>query len=123
MDVLTQVGGFEIAGIAGFILGSAAAQTPVVIDGVISGAGALLAYRMSPAAGDYMFLSHRSQEPAHELLFKEIDQSPLFDFGMRLGEGTGAVIGMNLIEAGAKIYSEMATFEKAGVSKKNNDAT
>ena len=123
LDILTKVGGFEIAGIAGFILGSAAARTPVVIDGVISGAGALLAHRMSPAAGDYMFLSHRSQEPAHEVLFKEIDQSPLFDFGMRLGEGTGAVIGMNLLEAGTKIYSEMATFEKAGVSKKNNDAT
>ena len=118
MDVLAKVGGFEIAGIAGFILGSAVARTPVVIDGVISGAGALLAYRMNHAAGDYMFLSHRSQEPAHEVLFKEIDQSPLFDFGMRLGEGTGAVIGMNLLEAGAKIYSEMATFEKAGVSKK-----
>jgi len=82
----------------------------------------LLACRMNCAAGDYMFLAHRSQEPAHEVLFKQIDQSPLFDFGMRLGEGTGAVIGMNLLEAGAKIYSEMATFEKVGVSKKNNDA-
>jgi nicotinate-nucleotide--dimethylbenzimidazole phosphoribosyltransferase len=113
------VGGFEIAGIAGFILGSAAVRTPVVIDGVISGAGALIAYRLNPAAGDYMFMSHRSREPAHDVLFDEIKQEALFDFGMRLGEGTGAVIGMNLLEAGVKIFSEMATFENAGVSNKS----
>jgi nicotinate-nucleotide--dimethylbenzimidazole phosphoribosyltransferase len=121
LDVLAKVGGFEIAGIAGFILGSAAARTPVVIDGVISGAGALIAHRLSPAAGDYMFLSHRSQEPAHEVVFDQIKQEALFDFGMRLGEGTGAIIGMSLLEAAVKIYSEMATFENAGVSNKSND--
>jgi nicotinate-nucleotide--dimethylbenzimidazole phosphoribosyltransferase len=119
LDVLAKVGGFEIAGIAGFILGSAAVRTPVVIDGVISGAGALIAYRLNPAAGDYMFMSHRSREPAHDVLFDEIKQEALFDFGMRLGEGTGAVIGMNLLEAGVKIFSEMATFENAGVSNKS----
>jgi nicotinate-nucleotide--dimethylbenzimidazole phosphoribosyltransferase len=121
LDVLAKVGGFEIAGIAGFILGSAAARTPVVIDGVISGAGALIAHRLSPAAGDYMFMSHRSQEPAHEVVFDQIKQEALFDFGMRLGEGTGAIIGMSLLEAAVKIYSEMATFENAGVSNKSND--
>jgi nicotinate-nucleotide--dimethylbenzimidazole phosphoribosyltransferase len=121
LDVLAKVGGFEIAGISGFILGSAAAGTPVVIDGVISGAAALIAYRMNPAAGDYMFMSHCSQEPAHQVIFEQIGQEPLFDFGMRLGEGTGAVIGMNILEASVKIYSEMATFKKAGVSGKNND--
>jgi nicotinate-nucleotide--dimethylbenzimidazole phosphoribosyltransferase len=121
LDVLAKVGGFEIAGIAGFILGSAAARTPVVIDGVISGAGALIAHRLSPAAGDYMFMSHRSQEPAHEVAFDQIKQEALFDFGMRLGEGTGAIIGMSILEAAVKIYSEMATFENAGVSNKSND--
>lgn len=120
IDVLAKVGGFEIAGIAGFVLGCAASQAPVVIDGVISGAGALVAYRMNPSAGDYMFLSHRSQEPAHRVLFEEIQQTPLFDFEMRLGEGTGAVIGMSLVEAGVKIYSEMASFESAGVSSQKN---
>jgi nicotinate-nucleotide--dimethylbenzimidazole phosphoribosyltransferase len=121
LDVLAKVGGFEIAGICGFILGSAASRTPVVIDGVISGAGALIAHRLNPTAGDYMFMSHRSQEPAHEVVFDQVQQQALFDFEMRLGEGTGAIIGMNLLEAGVKIYSEMATFENAGVSNKNVD--
>lgn len=120
MDVLAKLGGFEIAGITGLILGAAAARTPVVIDGVISGAGALIAHRLNSAAGDYMFMSHRSQEPAHQALFDQTGQKPLFDFDMRLGEGTGAVIGMNLLEAGVKIYSEMATFKSAGVSNRNN---
>ena len=118
LDILAKVGGFEIAGIAGFILGSAAARTPVVIDGVISGAAALIAYRMNPVVADYIFMSHRSQEPAHELLFNQINQEALFDFGMRLGEGTGAVIGMSILEAAVKIYSEMATFGNSGVSNK-----
>ncbi len=121
LEVLAKVGGFEIAGISGFILGSAAARTPVVIDGVISGAGALIAHRLNPAAGDYMFMSHRSQEPAHEVLFAQVKQEALFDFGIRLGEGTGAVIGMNILEAAVKIYSEMATFENSGVSNKSNN--
>jgi nicotinate-nucleotide--dimethylbenzimidazole phosphoribosyltransferase len=121
LDVLAKVGGFEIAGISGFILGSAASRTPVVIDGVISGAGALIAHRLNPATGDYMFMSHRSREPAHEVIFDQVQQEALFDFGMRLGEGTGAIIGMNLLEAGVKIFSEMATFENAGVSNKNID--
>ena len=121
LDVLAKVGGFEIAGISGFILGSAAARTPVVIDGVISGAGALIAHRLNPAVGDYMFMSHHTQEPAHEVLFDQVKQEPLFNFEMRLGEGTGAVIGMNLLEAAAKIYSQMATFENAGVSQKNGE--
>ncbi len=118
LEVLAKVGGFEIAGICGFILGSAESRTPVVIDGVISGAGALIAHRLNPAAGDYMFMSHRSREPAHRVVLEQLQQEALFDFGMRLGEGTGAVIGMNLLEAGVKIFSEMATFENAGVSGK-----
>ena len=121
LDVLAKVGGFEIAGICGFILGSAVSHTPVVIDGLISGAAALIAQRLNPAVGDYMFMSHRSKEPAHTVVLDQIQQEPLFDFGMRLGEGTGAVVGMSLLEAGVKIFSEMATFEDAGVSNKNND--
>jgi len=121
LDVLAKLGGFEIAGIAGFILGSAASRTPVVIDGVISGSSALIAHRLNPAVGDYMFMSHRSQEPAHAVVFDQVQQEALFDFEMRLGEGTGAIIGMNLLEAGVKIYSEMATFEDAGVSNKHAD--
>ena len=77
LDVLAKVGGFEIAGIAGFILGSAASRTPVVIDGVISGASALVAHRLNPAVGDYMFMSHRSQEPAHEVVFDQLGQEAL----------------------------------------------
>jgi len=86
-----------------------------------SGKGKTVWNRRGPAAGDYMFMSHRSQEPAHEGLFGQVKQEALFDFGMRLGEGTGAVIGMSLLEAAAKIYSEMATFKNAGVSHKGND--
>jgi nicotinate-nucleotide--dimethylbenzimidazole phosphoribosyltransferase len=119
LDILAKVGGFEIAGIVGLILGSAAARTPVVVDGVISGAAALIAYKLNPIIGDYMFMSHCSQEPAHKALFDQVRQEPLFDFEMRLGEGTGAVICMNLLELAAKIYSQMATFEDAGVSQKN----
>jgi len=81
----------------------------------------LIAHRLNPAAGDYMFMSHRSQEPAHKGLLDQVKQEALFDFGMRLGEGTGAVIGMSLLEAAAKIYSEMATIKNAGVSHKGND--
>lgn len=117
IDVLTKVGGFEIGAIAGFILGAAAAQTPVVIDGVISASGALIASGLNHAVNDYIFTSHCSQEPAHRAFFDLLALKPLFDFGMRLGEGTGAVIGMDLLEASVKIYSEMATFEDAEVSK------
>lgn len=118
IDVLAKLGGFEIAGIAGLILGAAAKKTPVIIDGLISGAGAVIAYKLSPTVRDYIFTSHRSQEPGHEILFHLLDQPPLFDFGMRLGEGTGAVLAMSILDASIKIYSQMATFEEAGVSSK-----
>lgn len=118
IDVLAKLGGFEIAGIAGLILGAASKRTPVIIDGLISGAGAVIAYKLNPTVKDYIFTSHQSLEPGHEILFQLLDQPPLFDFGMRLGEGTGAVLAMSILDAAVKIYSQMATFEEAGVSSK-----
>jgi nicotinate-nucleotide--dimethylbenzimidazole phosphoribosyltransferase len=117
IDVLSMVGGFEIAGIAGLILGAAECRTPVVVDGLISGAGAVIALKLCKNAGDYIFTSHRSQEPGHDVFFELLGQPPLFDLGMRLGEGTGSALAIGLLEASVKIYSEMATFQKAGVSK------
>jgi len=121
VDVLAKVGGYEIAGIAGLILGASANRIPIVIDGVISIAAAVIAKQLNQHVGDYLFTSHQSTEPGCEIGFRLLEQEPLLDLGMRLGEGTGAVIAMNLLEAGAKIYSEMATFDGAGVSQKNKD--
>jgi nicotinate-nucleotide--dimethylbenzimidazole phosphoribosyltransferase len=118
IDILAKVGGFEIGGIAGLILGAAAQKIPVVVDGFISSAGAALALKMSPSAVDYIFPSHRSSEPGHEIFFKLLGHPPLFDLNMRLGEGTGALLAVNLIQSAIKIYNEMATFQSAGVSTK-----
>ena len=118
IDILAKVGGFEIGGIAGLILGAAAQKIPVVVDGFISGAGAALALKMSPSAGDYIFPSHRSTEPGHKIFFELLGYPPLFDLNMRLGEGTGALLAVNLIQSAIKIYKEMATFQSAGVSNK-----
>ncbi len=117
IEVLAKIGGFEIGGMAGLILGSALQKVPVVIDGLISGAAAVLAFRLNPDVKDYIFLSHRSQEPGHKVCFNLLNQSPILDLDLRLGEGTGAVLAMNLIEAAVKIYLEMATFQGAGVSR------
>ena len=116
IDILAKVGGFEIGGIMGLMLGAAAKNIPVVIDGLISSAGASLAIKLNPAVKDYIFPSHRSVEPGQEVFFGLIDTPPLFDLKMRLGEGTGAVLAFGLIEAAVKIYSEMATFQSAGIS-------
>ena len=118
IDILAKVGGFEIGGIAGLILGAAAQKMPIVVDGFISGAGAALALKMSPSAGDYIFPSHRSSEPGHKIFFELLEQPPLFDLNMRLGEGTGALLAVSLIQSAIKIYNEMATFQSAGVSTK-----
>jgi len=118
IDILAKVGGFEIGGIAGLILGAAAQKIPVVVDGFISSAGAALALKMSPSAGDYIFPSHRSSEPGHKIFFELLEQPPLFDLNMRLGEGTGALLAVSLIQSAIKIYNEMATFQSAGVSTK-----
>ncbi|HET6450622.1 MAG TPA: nicotinate-nucleotide--dimethylbenzimidazole phosphoribosyltransferase [Spirochaetia bacterium] len=116
VDILTKIGGFEIGGIAGFVLGAAECRLPVVIDGVISTAGALLAWLMEPRIVDYLFAAHRSVEPAHTAMLETLGLSPLLDLGLRLGEGTGCALAMPIIEAGVKVIADMATFQEAGVS-------
>jgi len=118
LATLAQIGGFEIGAMAGFIIGCAVRRKPCIIDGLISGAGAVLAMQFQPLIRDYIFASHRSCEAGHETFFKLSGQTPLFDLGLRLGEGTGAVLAMQLIEAAIKIYNEMATFDSAGISGK-----
>ncbi len=117
IDVLAKVGGFEIGGIAGCIIGAAANKVPVVIDGFISSAAALIASKLSPLSTNYMIASHISAEPGQKLILKELGLRPLLQFDMRLGEGTGAVLGMHILELSARILSEMSTFSDAKVSE------
>ncbi len=119
LDVLAKVGGFEIAGIAGLVLGAAAAGIPVVIDGFISTAGALIASELHPSVKEYIFAAHKSVEVGHTFMLERLDAEPILDLQLRLGEGTGAALAMTLIEAGAKVLCEMASFEEAGVSEQN----
>lgn len=116
LDVLAKIGGFEIGGIAGVILGAAARRKPVVVDGFISTAGALIAQSLCPASADYMIAAHRSVEPGHAAMQRQLGKEPLLDLNLRLGEGTGAALAMNLVEAAARILTDMATFEEASVS-------
>ena len=118
LDILSKVGGLEIGGIAGVILGAAAHRVPVVIDGFISGVGALLAAGLHPAAPDYMIAAHNSVEIGHQVILSHLGVEPLFDLNMRLGEGTGAALAMNMVEGAVRILTEMATFASAGVSDK-----
>jgi len=117
VDVLSKVGGAEIGGIAGLIIGASAKRIPVVIDGFISTAGALIACAIEPKTKNYMFAAHQSQETGHRAQLEKIGLRPILDLDMRLGEGTGAALSILIIEAGLKIYKEMATFEEAEVSK------
>lgn len=119
IDVLAKVGGFEIGGLAGVILASAANSIPVVIDGFISGAAALIAVGLSPVVKDYIIAAHLSVEPGHETLLSYLGLSPLLNLNMRLGEGTGAALGISLAEAAVKVLREMATFSEAGVSDRD----
>jgi nicotinate-nucleotide--dimethylbenzimidazole phosphoribosyltransferase len=116
VGTLAQLGGFEIAGLAGVALGAIAARIPVIVDGFICGAAALTAARIAPAAAASMIASHRSVEAGHRAVLKAIGQRPLLDLDLRLGEGTGAVLAMGLCEAALAIVREMATFASAGVS-------
>jgi nicotinate-nucleotide--dimethylbenzimidazole phosphoribosyltransferase len=116
LDVLAKVGGTEIGGIAGLVLGAAAARVPVVIDGFISTAGALVAYALEPKTKEYLFAAHKSVEIGHRAMLDRMGLKPILDLDLRLGEGTGAALAMLLIEGGLKIYREMATFSEAGVS-------
>lgn len=118
-DVLCKVGGLEIAGLAGVIIAAAAHRVPVVIDGFISGAAALIAVGLAPAARPYLIASHRSVEVGHTAMFDLLGVRPLFDFDLRLGEGTGAVLAFHVVEAACRILDEMATFAEAGVSEKS----
>lgn len=118
IGVLSKVGGLELAGMAGLYLGAAAKRIPVLADGFISCAAALAAVKMNPTVGDYLILSHLSEEHGHRKLVEALGQKPIMDLTMRLGEGSGAALAMFLVEAASKIISEMATFEEAGVSNK-----
>ena len=119
--MLTKVGGFEIGVLAGVILGAAMMRKPVVVDGFISGAAALVANVVCPSARDYMLPSHVSAERGHRAALAGLGLTPLLDLGMRLGEGTGAALAIPIVEAAAATLSEMATFAEAGVSDREAD--
>ncbi|PJB31413.1 MAG: nicotinate-nucleotide--dimethylbenzimidazole phosphoribosyltransferase [Deltaproteobacteria bacterium CG_4_9_14_3_um_filter_65_9] len=116
MDVLMKVGGFEIGGIAGLILGAASLRKPVLLDGFISAAGALIAQGLAPRAADYMIAAHKSVEAGHRIALRQLGKDPLLDLGLRLGEGTGAVLAMPIVEGAVRVLTEVATFEEAAVS-------
>ncbi len=120
LDVLSKLGGFEIGGIAGCILAGAFHGRPVVIDGFISTAGALIANALCPAVKDYLFAGHCSEEPGHGNMLDYLQLDPILDLGMRLGEGTGGALAMGIMEGAAKISREMLTFEEAGVTDKES---
>ncbi len=116
LGALAKVGGFELAGLCGVVLGAAAARVPVVIDGFIASAAALCAARMVPAAAGYLIAAHRSVEIGHRVVLQALGAQPLLELDLRLGEGTGAALAMGLIDAALHILHEMATFDSAGVS-------
>jgi nicotinate-nucleotide--dimethylbenzimidazole phosphoribosyltransferase len=118
LTTLAAVGGLEIAGICGLILAAAGRKLPVVVDGFISSAAALVAMRFSRSVADYLFFSHCSAEAGHRTFFDRMAIRPILDLDLRLGEGTGGALAMQVIEAAVKIYNEMATFDSAGVSSK-----
>jgi len=118
IDVLSKVGGFEIGGLAGVILAASALRVPVVIDGFISGAAALIATELAPISKDYIIAAHSSVEIGHRVMLDHMDLKPILDLNLRLGEGTGAALAMDIVEASTRILCEMATFSEAGVSDK-----
>jgi nicotinate-nucleotide--dimethylbenzimidazole phosphoribosyltransferase len=118
LDTLAKVGGFEIGAIAGAMLAAAANGVPIVVDGFISGSAALIAATLCATAKQYMIGGHQSTEPGHVAAMTYLGLTPLLDMRMRLGEGTGAVLAMHLVDASARILGEMATFESAGVSNR-----
>jgi len=118
IDVLSKVGGFEIGGLAGIILAAASKNIPVVIDGFISGAAALIAYHIEPKVKDFLIASHCSVEKGHKIILEHLGLKPVLDLNLRLGEGTGAALGISIIDASVKILTQMATFKSANVSGK-----
>lgn len=118
LDILAKVGGFEIGGLAGLILGAASHSKPVVVDGFISTAAALIAYKIEPFVRDYLVFSHRSVEPGHQAMQELLGcRKPLLDLNFRLGEGTGAAVAMNLVEGAVAVLTRVATFEEASVAQ------
>jgi nicotinate-nucleotide--dimethylbenzimidazole phosphoribosyltransferase len=116
LEVLSSLGGLEIAALAGFVVGGAAARVPVVLDGVIAAAAALAAAALVPSCRPYLVAGHRSTEPGASAALEALGLEPLVDLGLRLGEGTGACLSVPLVQAAAKVLGEMATFESAGVT-------
>ena len=119
LTLLEQVGGFEIAAMAGFIVGGAAASVPVIIDGMIANAALLIATQLAPDAIDYVIAGHRSTEPAAAAALEFLGIEPVLDLDLRLGEGSGAALAVPIVQAAAKILREMATFDSAGVTEKS----
>jgi nicotinate-nucleotide--dimethylbenzimidazole phosphoribosyltransferase len=117
LDLLASIGGLEIAALAGYIVGGAAAGVPVLLDGVIAAAGAVVAVAMVPDAVGYLVAGHRSSEPGATAALEHLGLVPLLDLDLRLGEGTGACLALPLLQAAAKVLGEMATFDSAGVSE------
>jgi nicotinate-nucleotide--dimethylbenzimidazole phosphoribosyltransferase len=117
IEVLAKLGGFEIGGLAGVMLGAAAQRVPVVIDGFISGAAALIALGLCPQLKDYLIAAHVSAEAGHAAMLEYMGLKPLLNLDMRLGEGTGAALGILIAEAAVRTLNEMATFAEAGVSE------
>lgn len=120
VDVLAKVGGLEIGGLAGVILGAASRRVPVLVDGFISGAAALIAARIEPRCRNFMLASHLSVEPGHKIMLDMLELEPILKMNLRLGEGTGAALVMPILDAAVKIMKEMATFDSAGVSEKSD---
>jgi nicotinate-nucleotide--dimethylbenzimidazole phosphoribosyltransferase len=123
LDVLSKVGGFEIGGLAGIILGAAARRCPVVLDGLIATAAALLAVCLVPAVRAYLIAGHRSVEPGHTVALNALGLEPVLDLELRLGEGTGGALALPVLEATCRLLDEMATFEEAGVATDALDQT
>ncbi|MDP1779795.1 MAG: nicotinate-nucleotide--dimethylbenzimidazole phosphoribosyltransferase [Anaerolineales bacterium] len=120
LDVLRKVGGLEIAGLAGVMIAAASRRVPVVVDGFISTAAAMIAVGLAPSVRDYLISAHQSVEIGHQAMLKHLSLKPVLDLDLRLGEGTGAALAFHLIEASTRILREMATFDEAGVSEKGD---
>jgi nicotinate-nucleotide--dimethylbenzimidazole phosphoribosyltransferase len=120
IDVLSKVGGFEIGGLAGVILGAAAHRKAVVVDGFISTAAAMIATAIAPDVRPYLISAHRSQEQGHHIMLDWLKIKPILDFDLRLGEGTGAALAISMAEVACKIINEMATFDEAGVADRED---
>ena len=116
LDVLAKVGGFEIGGLAGLILGAAAQRKPIMVDGFISTAAGLIAHSLAPASADYMISAHRSAERGHQVMLDILGKTSLLDLGLRLGEGTGAALAMPLLDSAATLLTDVATFDEAAVT-------